>query len=692
MSAAEGRPARIQRKLLLAFSVPLVFSFLVSATSTLYLVDRLLIRQAQAKVAADLRSAHEIYQGRLERLRDFVRFGASLHAVRQALETGDTPALLAELQTLRVRQGADVLTVTDPRGRVVARARNPQARGDSIAHLAPVRRALVGEETSSTERLAEADLKAEGEDLVRQARLAVVPTPHALPETQDTLAAGMVQAAAAPILGSRGGIAGALFAARLLNRDDLLVDKIRSTVFTDVTYEGRPTGTATLFLDDVRVATNVPAAGGGRALGTRLSAEVAGQVLERRQHWAERAFVVSDWYLSAYEPLLNCDDQVVGSLYVGVLERPYRGLMWRSLGVVGAIHLLGGLGVLVLAATLSRSLSRPIATLARGARRVAAGDLGHAIPVASNDEIGELAREFNDMTRALRERDQEIEGLTQGLEQKVQERSAELERRNEELLRTRGELLEMMEKQKRTNQELTTLVERLRTTQDELVRSGKLAALGALAAGVAHEINNPLAVIQGNVELLQLRAGADPESWEEVGLIARQTKRMQGIVSKLLTFARQDASDAKPLDLEALVREALELAAAQARNARVAVETHFAPDLPPVVADGPRLVQVFTNLVVNALQAMPDGGRLRVASGLADEGAGVCVSFTDTGPGIPKAESERVWNPFYTTKPSGTGLGLSISHAIVEEHGGRILLESPPGRGTTFTVVLPRDA
>ncbi|MDT8380616.1 MAG: histidine kinase dimerization/phospho-acceptor domain-containing protein, partial [Desulfotignum sp.] len=174
--------------------------------------------------------------------------------------------------------------------------------------------------------------------------------------------------------------------------------------------------------------------------------------------------------------------------------------------------------------------------------------------------------------------------LTQGLEQKVHERSAELERRNDELLRTRGELLEMMEKQKETNQELTTLVERLRTTQDELVRSGKLAALGALAAGVAHEINNPLAVIQGNVELLQLRAGADPGSREEVDLIARQTERMQRIVAKLLTFARQDASDAKPLDLESLVREALELAASQARNARVAVETHFALDLPPVVA------------------------------------------------------------------------------------------------------------
>lgn len=680
----------LQRKLLLAFAVPLLFSLLVSLTSIIYMVDRLLIRQVQKKVASDLRAAREIYDARLERLRDIARFGANLHSVRLALERGDLDALRAQLQALRVRQGEDIFTVTDARGRVLVRSRNPAAAGDTVTHLGPVRRALVGEETASTEELSPDDLALEGEDLARRARIPLVSTPRSRPGSAVALRSAMALVAAAPVLDARGRLLGALYAGEVLNRDYRLVDRIRSTLFAGDDYEGRPTGTATVFLHDVRVSTNVPTEGGERAIGTRVSAVVAERVLQKKATWIDRAYVVNDWYLSAYEPITNTWGDVIGILYVGILERPYRALLWRTLGAVGTLQLVGGILILVLGATLARTLSHPLRSLAEGARRIEAGDLSHEIPQDSGDEIGELARDFNAMTASLRQRDAAIEGLTRGLEDKVRERSQELKARNEDLLKARADLVGMMEKQKQTNEELKASLERLQVTQEELVRSSKLAALGALAAGVAHEINTPLAAVHENLETLRLKKDDEAIGCEELDSIADQAVRMQKIVSSLLTFARQDDAHVEALDANALVRETLSLAAPQAREAGIAVQTEMSGEFLPTRGHAGRLKQVFANLVINAFQETPRGGQLRVTTGTTEDAAYVFATFANTGTGMPAPSREKIWNPLYTANPTGTGLGLSLSHAIIEEHGGRITSTSEAGKGTAFTVVLPR--
>jgi two-component system NtrC family sensor kinase len=676
--------------MIFAFGLPLLCSLLIAVSTVVYLVDTLLISQVQEKVAADLRSAREIYNTRLEHLRQFVKFGANLPGLAKAIKDSDSDTMIAMLQSLRVREGEDILTLVDSKGNVVARARNPEASGDNVSTLSPVRAALLGESAASTEILGPEVLGLEGIDLKEQATFNLLPTPRARPNDATKMENGMVLFAAEPILDEQGRVAGVLYAADLLNRDYEMVDKIRATVFGNEKFDGRSIGTATLFLGDVRVSTNVPADTGKRAVGTRVSAEVADRVLTGGLRWIDRAFVVNDWYISAYEPLYNLKEEVVGILYVGILERPYSQLVWKSVAVVAALNAAGiVLGLLLLLTTLYRWVAKPLRTLREGARKIEAGDLGHHIPTSGDDELAQLAQDFNAMTEALRARDVEIDELTSSLEEKVKERSLTLETRNEELLQARSEVLEMMDKQKNTNKELQNSLERLRATQEELVRSGKLAALGSMAAGVAHEINNPLATIQGNVEILKLQLVDHPETNDEINRIAQQTKRLQTIVSNLLTFARAEKVVPEPTDIAEVARQIVLNVSTQARASGVEIQSTLLRDMPMAATNESRIAQVFVNIALNAIQAMEGGGVLTITSGVDPDRGEVFVSFSDTGKGIRPEDREKIWNPFFTTRASGTGLGLSISHAIVEEYHGRINLHSQEGEGTLFTVCLP---
>jgi two-component system NtrC family sensor kinase len=683
--------SKLQRRLSMAVIFPLICSLAASIIMVVYLVQNLLIKQIQLNVADDLKSARELYNSRMEHIVELVRLGANLSGVREGIAEGDAQKLLATLQPLRVRVKADILTVTDARGRVVARSRNPGVTGDDATVLAPVRSALLGESATSTEIMTLEQIELEGKDLAEQVKIPVVPTPMAKQNGETVLDKGMVIIAASPITDYSGKIIGSIYAADLLNRNYSLVDKIRSTVFANTTFEGQEVGTATIFLGDVRVSTNVPSTGGQRAIGTRVSGEVADRVLERGAKFVDRAFVVNDWYLSAYEPITDSRDQIIGILYVGILERPYNALVWQSIVVVGIIQLVGVIaGFIVLSLALYRWVGKPIKHLSESTRKIETGDLDHEIPIESEDEIGQLAGDFNAMTKSLRERDEAIDRLTRGLEDKVSERNQALETRYKELAEARSDLLSMMEKQKKTNVELEESLARLRAAQEELIRSGKLAALGAMAAGVAHEINNPLATVQGNLDLLRLTLADREDCNREIELIAEQTERMRKIVRDLLTFSREGKASLLPLVIDEPIIASLELIKEKAKARKIEIKLDLAPDLPPVLADRDRLIQVFTNLSMNAIQAMPGGGVLAITTGVSPENNMVMISFADTGHGIPSKDRQSVWNPFFTTRADGTGLGLSISHAIVEQMAGHITLSSREGEGTTVVVALPR--
>jgi two-component system NtrC family sensor kinase len=300
----------------------------------------------------------------------------------------------------------------------------------------------------------------------------------------------------------------------------------------------------------------------------------------------------------------------------------------------------------------------PVAALVEGTRRVARDDLDVEIEVHSGDELGLLARSFNDMTRSLRRLQDELEDVLRGLESHLEARTVELKEAHEQLVRTE-----------------------------------KLSALGKLSASVAHEINNPLAGILTFAKLVSrtLGEGAPDDAkratlQRNLALIERETQRCSTIVRNLLDFARERPMQQRPIDPRAPLDEALSLLDDQLRTHGIALERDLGA-VPEVVADFGQLRQAFVNIAFNACEAMGSSGRLKVTT--HDAGEAVEVVIADTGPGIPPERLGKIFDPFFTTKEKGTGLGLSVVYGIIERHGGTISVDSEVGRGTVFTIRLP---
>ncbi len=234
----------------------------------------------------------------------------------------------------------------------------------------------------------------------------------------------------------------------------------------------------------------------------------------------------------------------------------------------------------------------------------------------------------------------------------------------------------------------------LEAAQSQLVHTEKIASLGRMAAGVAHEINNPLAGVLIYAELLQRDLEQEAVHRENIEIIIQQTMRCQQIVHRLLDFSRQTLGQRKLFDINDVVQRCVELISHQAFFHNIKVIQYLDPNLPPIIGDPGQLQQVFTNLLLNAADAMNGSGQITITSQPAPHGDGVVLRFTDTGTGIPDDIIDKIFEPFFTTKPpgKGTGLGLSIVYGVIQRHGGSIEAESPPGGGTTFTVRLPLES
>lgn len=308
----------------------------------------------------------------------------------------------------------------------------------------------------------------------------------------------------------------------------------------------------------------------------------------------------------------------------------------------------------------------PINALRRGTDRLAAGDLGYQIDVQSEDEIGELARSFNTMSRQLQaERNQNL-AWTHTLEERVEQKTSELKLAHEHALHTE-----------------------------------KMASIGKMAAVLAHEINNPLSGILTYAKLLRKwidrdDAGLDrrQEIRDSLDLIASESRRCGDLVKNLLTFSRATPMNLQLTDLNRVVEQAIRLVQHQLDLAGIQLQLQLDPDLPRVVCDASQIEQVLLALVMNAMDAMPQGGNLWLTTSFSREPGRVRIVVRDDGVGIPPEILPRLFEPFLTTKETGhgVGLGLAISHSILERHRGNIEVQSEVGRGTTFTVTLPWDS
>jgi two-component system NtrC family sensor kinase len=293
--------------------------------------------------------------------------------------------------------------------------------------------------------------------------------------------------------------------------------------------------------------------------------------------------------------------------------------------------------------------------------------------LAKDDEIGELAEQFDATLNLLTLRNEQIGQAAERLESTVDERTREL---------------------KEKNQRLEETIAQLEAARQQLVSAEKLAALGELTAGVAHEINNPIAVIQGNMDVLRQELGSDVGRVQvEVDLVLEQIARIHAIVDKLLRYSRPSEYPSKLQEVEPnrLIDETLDLVEHELAAKSLQVDTHYEASN-SITIDAQELQQVLVNLLVNAAHASDTGGRIAIATRDCDGGGGggVAISVSDQGVGIRAEDLPRIFDPFFTTKRvGGTGLGLSVSYGLLRRYGGDIKVTSEPGRGTTFEVLLP---
>jgi len=631
----------LRTKLIISFLAVIIICGLVATLVAIRLIGTGIISQAQDKVRTDLNSARHIYQDAIHEVEALLRLSAQRYYIKDALLAKNVEALKKELEVIRTRESLDVLTLTDKNGRVIVRSRNPSISGDDQAHDELVSQVLSGGKVvAATVIVPREELLKEGTDLVEQTRIKFIATPKAKPSPETEQTSAMMIKAAAPVFGYDDSLLGVLYGGNLLNRNYKIVDEIKGTVYQEVKYKGKDIGTATIFQGDLRISTNVKTEDGSRAIGTRVSQEVYEQELVRGLPWIDRAFVVNNWYISAYEPIKDVNGKIIGILYVGILEEKFMDMRKRAIAIFLGITLAGMVMALVASSFLAKGVLQPIKHLVFASQQLAKGNLEYEVKLKSKDEIGELEETFNLMASSLKERDERLKEYT----------------------------------------------------QQQIMKSERLATLGQLAAGVAHEINNPLGAVLMYAHLsLEEMEAQDPRR-KNLEKMVGETTRCKDIVKGLLDFARQTEPNVEESDVNEILKRTLSLLENQALFQNVRIIRAFSPSLPKVMTDSSQIQQVFTNIILNGGEAIDGEGELTVATRTAPDGEYIEIEFTDTGCGIPRENLEKIFDPFFTTKEvgRGTGLGLSVSFGIIARHRGTINVKSEPGKGTTFIVRLPR--
>jgi len=370
----------------------------------------------------------------------------------------------------------------------------------------------------------------------------------------------------------------------------------------------------------------------------------------------------------------NCHASAADQAVLGVLDivsplsqidQAIRDTTVRTVGLALGFVILAALLVSVL---VQRIVYRPLEDLKVGSERLAEGDLEHPIPVRSDDELGQLAESFNSMMRRLRESRAELQDWGRTLEQKVEDATHELQ-----------------------------------IAQAEAARGEKLASVGLLAAGIAHELNNPLTGVLTFSHLVRKQLPDDSPQAEDLDLVIQETKRCATIIRRLLDFAREKAPEKKYSDINLMIEETTHLIAQSAQVADIDIILQLDETLPTVWVDEDLLKQVIMNMLVNAQHAIDGGGRITVRTSVwqesPDGGEGgdskpmAMISIADSGCGISEENLQRIFDPFFTTKGvgKGTGLGLSVSHGTIKAHGGSVEVESTVGEGTEFRIYVPLE-
>lgn len=627
------------RILLSFFGIIAVFATSV-AVLEFYFIENDIRKKAQKEVKNNLNSAREIYQADVEKLKDVVRFTALRFFIKDSISSDKTEILKDELENIRRGELLDVLTLTDKAGNVIIRSRNPSINGDSQSDDEFVSCVLSSKEVvAGTTIVPKEELAKESRDLAEKAYFKIISTPKAKWSPETELTSGMMIKAAAPVFANDGTLAGVLYGGKLLNRNYDIVDKVKSIVYEGVKYKGEDIGTTTIFQGDLRISTNVKAQDGSRAIGSRVSEQVYDQVLVKGLPWVDRAYVVTDWYKTAYEPIRNINGQIIGILYVGILEQPFidraRNIFLVFLGMVSIATLLAGL----LATVLAGTISRPVRHILEATKELSKGSLGYEVDVETGTtELNILSASFNEMSLRLREREHSL---------------------------------------KISNEKLAVLN---KTYLD-------------LVGFVSHELKGVLGVAIMNTASVHdgLFGDINHKQKDALASATRNLRYLVETVKKFLDLSRIEKGELQLNRTGLYMREdifdnCVETFQAEAAEKNIQIDNHIGPHI-KVNGDLDLLRIVANNLVGNAIKYGPEGGRVVLSSGDLGEEVQVEV-YNDSRP-IKPEEKERLFKKFSRLdipekeKVKGTGLGLFITREIIAQHGGDIWVE-PRENGNSF--------
>ncbi|ELO1773868.1 cache domain-containing protein [Vibrio fluvialis] len=648
----------VRYRLLILTSVPIGFTLIALIAISIYWSIHYTWQSALVDVSERLGVAHNSMTLLQQKQASYVKaFGDSYEFRTRIMHAGEEPDLNQWVNQQKQRYDLDFLTFE---------------RVDTLEQK--FRYLDLTKRESFFDVLSQSELAQLDPQLAKRAEIKRV-------NADRTETRGLVSRTVIPVLNQYNDIIGFLDGGLLLNNSSTLVDQIRDLIYPTKQDNLRPIGTLTIFLDNLRVSTNVPLNSderAGRAIGTRVSNEVRDAVLNQGKEWVDKAYVYDAWYITAYQPIRDQYDNVVGMLYTGYLLWPFVKTYLTNIVEIGVATLLLLLASGVFVYRGSRDLFRPIERIHRVVKLVQLGKnqrIG-AIGLDERHELAQLAKQFDNMLDLLQQRNEEIQRAAHDLEEKILDRTASLQEKTEQLEHH---------------------IQLLNQTRDKLIVHEKLAALGELTAGIAHEINNPTAVILGNTELIRFELGDDAKRVEEeIDAIMLQIDRIRNITRSLLQYSRHGGvqDEITWQHVNPIIDESITLVKTGSKKRDV----EFVTDLhaqSSVEVNRHQLLQILVNLQMNAIYAMNGKGKLTIRSeDWCEHGEvlGAIVHIEDEGCGIKPEHLKRVFDPFYTTKREGTGLGLSVSQSLLSQTGGEIRVQSEVGKGSTFSVYLPSKA
>lgn len=635
----------LKTRIILSHMVVIILVSLSIAIAGFYFIKKDIIDRAQEKVKNDLNAAREVYAQETKRIENVIRLSV-LRSEFRVLPSG-TEGFDAEtrqktsklLDDIRLAEGLDILTLTDKQGNVIIRSRNPETIGDNQAHNELIAKVLNERIiVCGTQVITEDQLLKENNELAEQAHMWVKYTEKAKPTTENEHTSGLIIKAAAPVFDNDNNFIGVLYGGNLLNRNYDIVDKVKNVVYKGLEYKGKDTGTVTIFQNDLRISTNVKDKDGNRAIGTRVSSEVYDQVITKGLLWNSRAFVVNDWYKTAYEPIRNISGDIIGMLYVGTLEQPFNDLYLNIILIFLFIIIAATLLAIFLSVILADRIARPLTEIADTASKLSSGHLD--VKVKSNTNLHELnllSESFNEMFAELSEREQNLKNLNKNY------------------------------------------IDLIGFVAHEL--------RGMLAAAVM----NAYSVRDGYLGLINFKQRKAVDS------ITRNLDYLTAVVGKFLNLGRIESNQlnihksAINVNNEVFVPSISTLINLAERKG-IKVINRLPPDL-KINADPDLMQIVANNLISNAIKYGRENGNVIISSNIIDGKVEIDV-YNDSEP-ISAEQKDKLFHRFSrletaeTKKVKGTGLGLYITKQIIDQHGGNIRVE-PREKGNSFIIQIEK--